>query len=164
MAEYRQSKLAPEENDRIDEFQKALPKAPVDIVKLSESFGLTVWRAELPQGISGAIRREGDGCYAIYANKNESSVRRRFTYAHELAHFFLHKDDIGDGWNENVLFRSNLTNAKEIEANKIAAEILMPLNILNELAETKKYGVRELAEKFGVSRSTMLLRLGIPSP
>ncbi|MGI9337688.1 MAG: ImmA/IrrE family metallo-endopeptidase [Gammaproteobacteria bacterium] len=162
MAEYRQSKLTDEENNRIDKFQKALPKAPVDIVKLSESFGLAVWRAELPQGISGAIRREGDG-YAIYANKNEPMARRRFTYAHELAHFFLHKDDIGDGLNENVLFRSSLTNDKEVAANKIAAEILVPLKILNELAETKKYGVRELAEKFGVSRSTMLLRLGIPS-
>lgn len=161
MAEYRQRVLQQEENDKIDQFQKALPKAPVDIVKLSESFGLAVWRAELPRGISGAIRREGGG-YAIYANKNEPTVRRRFTYAHELAHYFLHRDDIGDGLNENVLFRSNLTNDKEVAANKIAAEILMPLKMVNELAETKKYGVRELADIFRVSRATMLLRLGIP--
>ena len=162
MSEYREHKLPPEINARIDDFQKSLPGDPVNIVKLAESFGLEVWRAELSQGISGVIRKEGDG-YAIYANKNESSTRRRFTYAHELAHYFLHRDDIGDGLHENVLFRSHLNNDQEIQANKIAAEILMPMRMVSELAETKKYGVRELANIFGVSRSAMLLRLGIPS-
>lgn len=162
MPEYRRKTLTDEQNARIDKFQKALPEKPVDIVGLCESFGLIVWRSELPEGISGMIRREGE-VYAIYSNKKEPAVRRRFTYAHELAHYFLHEADIGDGISENVLFRSHLTNDKEIAANQIAAEILMPMDTLNQVAETRKYDVRELADKFGVSHSAMLLRLGIPS-
>ncbi len=161
--EYRAKKLLPEVNIRIDEAQKSLPEKPVSVVRLAESFGVAVWRSPMPPGISGAIRRESDGSYAIFANEAETRARRRFTYAHELAHYFLHRDDIGDGLSENMLFRCNLSNDKEIAANKIAAEILMPQPLLNELAETKKYGVRQLAEIFGVDRPTMLLRLGIPA-
>ncbi len=97
------------------------------------------------------ILKEGNGEYAIYSNGKDPKVRRRFTYAHELAHFLLHKEHIGDGLRENPLFRSILSNQQEIEANKLAADILMPLPILNELAEI-----------FDVSRSAMLIRLGIP--
>ena len=162
MSEFRNKKLTAEENARIDEFQKSLPEEPVSVVGLAKSFGLKVWRAEMSEGISGAIRRENGG-YAIYANQDDSLTRRRFTYAHELAHFLLHREQIGDGINENALFRGNMANNLEVEANKLAAEILMPMNVLHEIAETRKYGVNELAEIFGVSRSAMLVRLGIPA-
>lgn len=162
MTDYRDEKLTEYENKRIDKFQKSLPDAPVDIVGLAEDFGLEVWRVKLPIDTSGVIRKEDD-IYAIYADEDDSVERRRFTYAHELAHFLLHKEDIGNGVSENTLFRSNLSNSKEIEANKIAADILMPSSVLNELAETRKYGVRELAKVFKVSRSAMLVRLGIPA-
>lgn len=161
MTEYRRKKLSGEQNALIDEFQQSLPKKPVSIVRLARKFGLEVFREKMPPGISGAIRKTEDG-YAIYSNRAELETRRRFTYAHELAHYLLHREQIGDGLNENVLFRSNLANELEVEANKIAADILVPTEMLNELAETRKYGVRELAEIFGVSRSMMLIRLGIP--
>ena len=163
MSEYRTHKLTPEVNQKIDDAQRSLPEKPVSTVQLAESFGITVWRAPMPPGISGAIRRESDDRYAIFANEKEPLARRRFTYAHELAHFFMHKDAIGDGVSENMLFRCNLSNAQEIEANKIAAEILMPQPLLNGLAEAKKLDVLQLAEIFGVDRPTMLMRLGIPS-
>lgn len=161
MSEFRDHKLAREQNARIDEFQKSLPDKPVSIIRLAESFGLEVWRTEMSPGLSGAIRRKNGG-YAIYANRREPKTRRRFTYAHELAHYLLHRDHIGDGISENMLFRSNLANDLEVDANKLAADILMPMAMLNQLAETRRYGVRELAEVFGVSRSAILIRLGIP--
>ena len=159
---YRHKKLTDEENALIDEFQQSLPDKPVSIVRMARKFGLEVFRTKMAAGISGAIRRTKDG-YAIYANHAESETRRRFTYAHELAHYLLHREQIGDGIRENALFRSNLANNLEVEANKIAADILVPAGILNELAETRKYGVRELAKIFGVSRSVILIRLGIPA-
>ena len=161
MTEFREKKLLPAHNERINEYQKSLPDKPVSVIGLAESFGLEVWRTEMPSGISGAIQRKSSG-YAIYANRRDPKTRRRFTYAHELAHFLMHREHIGDGIRENLLFRSNLANSLEIDANKIAADILMPMGMLNRLAETKKYGLRELAEVFGVSRSAMLIRLGIP--
>ena len=161
MSEFRHHKLSAEQNKKIEQFQESLPAKPVDIVGLAESFGLKVWQSKMPVTISGVIHKEEDG-YAIYANSNEPKTRRRFTYAHELAHYLLHRDKIGDGIKENVLFRSNLANQLEIEANKIAADILVPMEMLNKLAETRKYGVRELANVFAVSRSAILIRLGIP--
>ncbi len=97
------------------------------------------------------ILKEYNGEYAIYSNRKDPKVRRRFTYAHELAHFLLHKEHISDRLRENLLFRSILSNQQEIEANNLAADVLMPLPILNELAEI-----------FDVTRSAMLIRLGIP--
>lgn len=161
--EYRHHKLTPEVNAKIDAVQRTLPEKQVSTVQLAESFGITVWRTRMPLGISGAIRRESDGSYAIFANEKDPLARRRFTYAHELAHYFLHREDIGDGVNENMLFRSHLSNDQEIEANKIAAEILMPRKMLNELVEEKKLEIPQLTEIFGVDRPTMLLRLGIPA-
>ena len=161
MSEFRHHKLSDEQNKKIEQFQESLPAKPVDIVGLAKSFGLKIWKIDFPATISGVIRKEEEG-YAIYANSNEPETRRRFTYAHELAHYLLHRDKIGDGIKENVLFRSNLANQLEIEANKIAADILVPMEMLNKLAETRKYGVRELANVFAVSRSAILIRLGIP--
>ena len=162
MSEFRHKKLTAEDNALIDEFHRSLPDKPVAITDLARKFGLEVWRSKLPTGVSGAIRRENGG-YAIYANQDDSLTRRRFTYAHELAHFLLHREQIGDGISDNLLLRSNLANNLEVEANKLAADILMPSDIVNELAETRKYDVNELAELFGVSRSAMLVRLGIPA-
>ncbi len=163
MSKFYHPNLLDEQNQTIDKFQKSLPDKPVDIVKLAkEGFGLEVWHATLPPKISGMILKEDNGKYAIYSNRKDLKVRRRFTYAHELAHFLLHKEHIGDGLRENPLFRSTLSNQQEIEANKLAADILMPLPILNDLAETQEYGVNDLAKIFDVSRSAMLIRLGIP--
>ena len=161
MAEFRHQKLSTEQNAQIDKFQETLPDKEVNVVKLAESFGVSVWRAAMPSGTSGMIRRK-NGLYAIYANKYEPKARRRFTYAHELAHYLLHREYIGDGINESVLFRSNLSNMLEVEANKIAADILVPMRMLNGLAETRKYDVQELAQLFDVSRAVILVRLGIP--
>ena len=161
MSEFRQHKLSDEQNALIDKFQKTLPDKPVDIVALAENFGLEVWRSDMSPRISGSIRKEEKG-YAIYANQNEPKARRRFTYAHELSHYLLHRERIGDGINENVLFRNTMENWLEIEANKLAADILMPMKMLNKLAETRKYSVDDLAEFFDVPRSAILVRLGIP--
>lgn len=147
--------------DAIRAAQKSLPKEPVDIVGLAEKFGLEVFKAEMPPNISGTILKQDSG-YAIYSNKKEPWVRRRFTYAHELAHFLLHKESIGDGIKENILFRSPLSNEKEVEANRLAADILMPMSVLHKEADKEELGVEGLAKTFGVSRSAMLIRLGIP--
>ena len=162
MSEFRDHKLSADDNERISRFQESLPNEPVNVVGLAKDFGLKVFRTEFSKfSISGAIFKK-DGGYVIYANESDPLPRQRFTYAHELAHYLLHREHIGDGMHENALFRSNLSNDKEVEANKLAADILMPMGVLNELAETRKYDVSDLSKIFGVSRSSLLTRLGIP--
>lgn len=162
MTDYRQKKLSSEQNRTIDEFQRSLPEKPVGIIGLARKFGCRVFTAALPWNISGKIACE-DGEFRIYMNESEPKERRRFTCAHELAHFLLHQEDIKQKpLYENILLRGTLSNEQEVEANKLAADILMPIQIVNALAETRKYNLRELAEKFGVQREAMLARLGIP--
>jgi len=113
-----------------------------------------------PDSMSGMIRKEGDDC-KIYVNKSHFETRRRFTIAHEIAHFILHKDLIGDGIVDDALYRSNLSNKIEAQANSFAAEILMPWDLLNKYLPTYN-NVSDLARIFNVSKSAMSIRLGVP--
>lgn len=68
-------------------------------------------------------------------NPTESKTRQRFTIAHELGHFELHKQDSGLFVDKEfkMLFRDQNSSSGEIrkeqEANAFAAAILMPENI-----------------------------------
>ena len=163
MSEFRHQHkgISAEVNARINKFQESLPDNYVDVIGLAKSFGLKVYRSDLPVGISGAIYKESDD-YIICSNKREPKTRRRFTYAHELAHYLLHCDDIGNGINENTLFRGSLSNDKEVEANKLAADILMPMPMIDKLVAEERHSLVGIAEIFGVSLSALLVRLGIP--
>ena len=136
---------------------------PVDLISLARSMGVRVfkargWAAEVP----GAIRREHDG-YRIYVNADHSETRQRFTIAHELAHLILHKPLIGDGITEDAMYRSGFSNAVETEANALAADILMPPNVVHELALNPAHTSASLAAFFNVSQAAMDIRLGVPS-
>lgn len=79
---------------------------------MAEALGLTVnMDASLPRNISGRIVRGGNGRagYYIKVNGAHSPYRKRFTLAHEIAHHLLHRDQIGDGIEDNALYRSRLS-------------------------------------------------------
>lgn len=142
--------------------------APVKISSLARDLDVIIKGATLPPGISGEIRPSpsGDGKFVIRINKHDPSTRQRFTAAHELAHYLLHTDQIGDGVYDDVLYRSQLTDNREAEANRLAADILMPESLLNEwMANAKALKidniVEYLADRFGVSEAAIKIRLGI---
>ncbi len=143
----------------IIEFKK---KIPVRIYKLARELGLEVYKTtQLPEGFSGCIYEE-DGSYVILTNKKDHIHRRRFTVAHELAHFILHRDQIGDGIVDDGLYRSKLSGPLEREANAYAADILMPMEDIIKAIDDGANSVSELAEKFYVSEAAMSIRIGIP--
>jgi len=138
---------------------------PVRIGDMAKSFGIEVKISTLDVGISGMIFPVGNG-YKILVNKHEPSYRRRFTLAHEMSHFLLHRNLIGAGITDNVLYRSGLSDKIEAEANRLASDILMPIERVKEaksslgmsrLADT----VSPLAQQFGVSEDAMRIRLGM---
>ena len=124
------------ENDRtiIKKYQNA---ESVKVGALAEEFGLTVLLATLPTLISGEIRPDpkNKGKFIVKVNAHQHKNRQRFTIAHEIAHFLLHRDLIKEGVVESVLFRSSLSNAIEAQANRLAADILMPPELI------EKYGI-----------------------
>ena len=135
-------------------------EAPVKVIPIAHAFGVRMYKnRSWVDGLSGLIRRDGEGEYSIHVNANHPITRQRFTMAHELAHFLLHKDKIGDGITDDYLYRSGLCSSIEREANLLAADILMPKHLLiNE--ENAKLTISEQAEKFWVSTTTMDIRLG----
>ena len=96
------NKLPPEAQNKIRNAQAGLPRKGVKIAELARAFGLEVYRGELPPNHSGVIvknaEKGGSAGYCIVTEKSDSSNRRRFTIAHELAHFLLHRDKIGDNY------------------------------------------------------------------
>ncbi len=137
--------------------------APVRLSELARAFGVPVKAATLAPGISGEIRPGGNG-FVIRINRHDPTKRQRFSVAHELAHFFLHADQIGTGISDDVLYRSSLSDRREAQANRLAADILMPDDLVRqqvEAAHEKGVGdlVRSLAEESAVSEAAMRIKL-----
>jgi len=156
------ARLSPDYQQKIEQFHGA---APVRIGSIADALGLKIKAATMPPGVSGEIRPSASG-YIIRVNRHDSPARQRFTVAHEVAHFLLHREFIGSGISDDALYRSNLSDQKEAEANRLAAELLMPRQLLSVEAQ-KRSGlppdekVRALAEDFGVSEIAMSIRLGM---
>ena len=135
---------------------------PVKLGALAHDLGLSIKVSSMSTGASGQIRNE-NGHYVIRVNRYEARERQRFTIAHELAHFLLHRhiiDSSVDGITDNVLYRSGKPEYTEFEANRLASEIVMPAALLrnqfNELGGVVSDGVIEqLAATFQVSKSAM---------
>lgn len=119
------------------------------------------------------------GKATIAVNKNHHINRRRFTIAHELGHFYLHAKSPKELFLDEKYHRNSISKAGvdiiEIEANRFAAELLMPLNFLKDaIKEVKErdiffsiedddlmgnYMIDRLSEKFKVSSQAMQIRL-----
>lgn len=129
----------------------SLPDSPVKVVEAAYGIGLEVYKATLPDGISGMLKRKER---KIYVEGSDSEERQRFTCAHEIGHFILHEED----YYNNVLFRSLIANVLEKEANTMAAEILMPRYFVEKFADSDM-ALEEIAGKFKVSRSAAEFRI-----
>jgi Zn-dependent peptidase ImmA (M78 family) len=90
-------------------------------------------------------------------NKLHSPRRQRFTLAHELAHYVLHREE-QDLFSDKQFFRSNETNWMEAQANKLAANLLMPEHTFRNHIENGVTGLDDLAEIFGASSSAVKIR------
>jgi Zn-dependent peptidase ImmA (M78 family) len=119
---------------------------------------------DLPVGISGKIcvdpSADSPSGYSIVVNANEPYRRRRFTVAHECAHFLLHRSKIGDELTDDALYRSEKLNTQEeFEANNKAADLIMPQNLMNEFIKQGISSTSDLADRFEVSEPAMRVRM-----
>lgn len=154
--------LKPEVRAGIDEI---LSEYPVKLGEIAKHLGVKVLLSTLPRGTSGQIGQE-HGEFVIRINRHEAKHRQRFTLAHELAHFLLHKEKIiaEGGWSENVLLRSGQPANIEYEANRLASDLVIPSALLAEA--TAEYSgpmtsevIEDLARRFGVSTAAMEIKL-----
>lgn len=138
--------------------------APVNIVGLADALLITVRQEDLGADSGEIIRdidRGGFSGYSIIVNATHAPVRKRFTAAHEVAHFLLHRDRITNRLRDDQMYRSNLGTTKEKEANQLAADLLMPRRLIGQFRNAGIRAPEELAVKFRVSVEAMRIRLGI---
>ncbi len=158
-------------NAILKEAKKYQGKSLFDIIRMYDD--LSVLTADLSQlninpTPSGLILFSEEK-YKIYIHDGCSENRKRFTLAHEIWHYCLHKDYLKDTGpfidNDNTLYNrpwyfnlsEDLKN-KEEEANFFAAEILMPWDLVKE-AYNKDDSLQKLADFFSVSTEAMFYRL-----
>lgn len=148
-----------------DQMKPYLDEYPVRLGDMAAALGVKVLRSTLPRGVSGQIGQE-DGKFVIRVNRHEAKHRQRFTLAHELAHFLLHKDQVvaDGGWSENVLLRSGQPAQIEYEANRLASDLVIPSQKLAEALHDYNGPItdeviEDLARKFGVSTTAMEIKL-----
>ncbi len=146
--------------------RKYLQEYPVKIGQMAKDLGISIKVSKMDTGVSGQIKREGNK-YVIRVNRYEARERQRFTIAHELAHYLLHRDIIDaspDGIRDNVLYRSGKPENVEFEANRLAADIVMPDALIDKKID--EFGgyvtdgvIEKLAADFQVSKAAMEIRM-----
>ena len=153
--------LSPEEAAReLPEYMKIEPSCPiVSIFPHIENLGVKIKLLPFNMNkVFGFSIEEDQGGPALIINTdNTISIERQiFTAAHELGHLILHKYD------ENI--SDEKMEQKEIEANRFAAELLMPNDaFLREWKRLEGFDWRqrvlEIKKIFRVSYKTVLVRI-----
>lgn len=148
----------------------------VPIKQIAESFSIDVIPYYFGDNVSGVLIAKGDVATIGY-NPNEPEVRQRFTIAHELGHYVLHRKSKSPGEqlfvdrDFLVKYRSSYKYSEaeylqEQQANAFAAALLMPESLIHKELRKKEYeSVSEidlidvLAKLFRVSNVAMTYRL-----
>lgn len=105
----------------------------------------------------------------VFISRNARNIlpRRRFSVAHEIGHFLLHRA-VMDRWREDRIIDVAADDPIEKEANRFAAELLMPREVCEARADEMRRTSRacprgvlayRLAAELLVSREAMTYRL-----
>ena len=142
--------------------------APVPVAEIAKHLGAKIRYSPFDGELAGMLVRSDDNEAVIGVNSAHHINRQRFTIAHELGHFCLHK---GKDVHIDRSFRVNRRDKRsaqaidpiEIEANRFAAELLMPHDmILKDIIEfdiEDDEELKELADKYQVSVQALTLRI-----
>ena len=109
---------------------------------------------------------EGKDIITIYISDRDSKQRQYFTIAHELGHYFLHRDKlkeniitIDDVDTMKAMLRNGMMSSEEVEANYFAAELIMPEEQVREMYDKLNGDIDDLASFFRVSKLAMAIRV-----
>lgn len=125
---------------------------PVPLEQIAKWLGYTPLTFEGEDDLSGAIHHENK---QIYVNRRHHVTRQRFTMAHEIAHAVLHADQ------GSILdYRKTMSSPdrKEMEANRFAADLLMPAAAFRSVFLSRGGDMRRVAAYFGVSEEAAKFR------
>ena len=153
-----------------------LPRFPIDVEAIARDYSRQVFPdapitmvggLELSRGIEGMLLPSPDanGEWGIIYNKAiRSRGRQNFTLAHELGHYFLHRQQYPDGIkcsSRNMGDWSTARSLIESEANIFASYLLMPLDDFRAQIKGRAIDIdvmTELADRYDVSLTAAILK------
>ena len=134
---------------------------PVDLLQILSTHGIGYEEVEdFPDTVDALIVEDGPKVYAA-VNARQHPHRRRFSLAHELGHYFMHRD----GMPEEPITIDNppsddlgaaTKSPAEIEADLFAGELLVPLEMLKPHVQK---GIPELSKLFLVSEQVISIAI-----
>jgi Zn-dependent peptidase ImmA (M78 family) len=143
---------------------------PVDVEAVARHLGAKViYKDTFDDDLCGMLYREGSDII-IGVNKSHFPYRQRFTIAHEIGHLVMHSHIINQVHVDRK-FTEQLKRDKraslgldriEIEANRFAAELLMPTAELLKAVDDRmdiENGLTQLADEYEVSVQAMTIKL-----
>jgi hypothetical protein len=134
--------------------------AGVDIRDLAFERGLLV-EARRIRGAEGRLIRRGERAIAVIDVAIREQGKRRFVAAHELGHFELHRDEPVFVCTQADFLDWHRRRPAETEANRFAAELLLPKAVFVE--DARQLGVsfdaiRSLTETYATSLTATAFR------
>lgn len=130
---------------------------PLDVGAIAEKFNIEIDYVPLEDDGSGILyKEEGTDTWAMQINEEHHPNRQRYTIAHELGHFCLHRY-FASSFEDKIFFRGGESSKMEWQANEFASEILMPEQKFRKLVRSGVRQVEALAKEFKVS--TLALRI-----
>lgn len=143
---------------------------PIDLNDVLRREGVALTSAPADEHISGFLLRRAGEAPVIGFNSSLPGVRQRFVVAHELGHLLLHHQT-GLHVDRSLVRlehreKSDPADEDEVEANRFAAELLMPeefirgdLDRIGRAAVEQGEAISHLAKRYQVSRQAMTIRL-----
>ncbi len=153
--------------DRYHATYGAPDDGPIPVDEIAESYlGLIVQTAPLEHGISGMLLLREREIRVNAAECAKWPVRRRFTIAHEIGHWELHASEVSANFicrlgdvREAGPAKGSPEAVREREANRFAAELLMPEDRMHARVASDGNDVIDQARWFDVSPLSMAYRL-----
>jgi Zn-dependent peptidase ImmA (M78 family) len=159
--------------DRVNKLlkQSGVSEAPVEVEAITGTLGIEVRKSPTEDDISGFLLSQ-HGLSVIGVNSIHHANRQRFTIAHEIGHFLLHQKESVHVDRTLLKLRSSASSTgadqDEIEANRFAAELLIPRSFLekdlterplkdSDLLDDQR--IQQLAKRYQVSVQAMTNRL-----
>lgn len=150
----------------------AQQESPVDIEQIAARYDLPIECGEI-EDIPGEKTRDGELCrtsngnYVIRTHKKLEGAEylnyKRYTIAHEIAHYILHGHLLKAGECFERGLRDEWEDYRESEANRLAADILMPTDLMKKIVNRQagELTIADLANKMQVSEQDLKIRLNI---
>lgn len=145
-----------------------IKKPPVPVDEIAESMGASVRYSPYEGELAGMLVRT-KGNVVIGVNSLHHPNRQRFTIAHECGHLLLHKGEVHVDQTFRINKRDEVSSLaidpEEIEANRFAAELLMPFDMImadlnDRLIDVEnEQDLKGLAQRYEVSLQAMTHRI-----